>query len=75
MESEAQRAAQYFRAAAEGLPAADRKAMVAAEIMRGIYSRLLERMRRDGFRVFDRRYRLSRAIKAAIVAREIWRCR
>lgn len=75
MESEAQRAAQYFRAAAGGLPAADRKAMVAAEIMRGIYSRLLERMRRDGFRVFDRRYRLSRAIKAAIVAREIWRCR
>jgi phytoene synthase len=75
MESQAQRAAEFFRAAADGLPRGDRKAMVAAEIMRGIYSRLLERMRGDGFRVFDRRYRLSRAAKVAIVAREMWRCR
>jgi phytoene synthase len=75
MEFEAERAAGYFRAAEEGLPAEERKVMVAAEIMRGIYSRLLEKMRRDGFRVFDRRYRLSRAGKMAIVAREMWRCR
>lgn len=75
MHFQAERAAEFFRAAAEGLPREDRKAMVAAEIMRGIYSRLLERMRADGFRVFDRRYRLSRAAKMAIIAREIWRCR
>ncbi len=75
MEFEARRAGAYFRAAAEGLPIAERKTMIAAEIMRGIYSRLLEKMRRDGFRVFDRRYRLSRASKVAIVAREMWRCR
>ena len=49
--------------------------MVAAEIMRGIYARLLEKMRRDRFRVFGPRYRLSRAQKLAIVAREMWRCR
>ncbi len=75
MEFQAQRAAEFFRAAADGLPTAERKAMVAAEIMRGIYSRLLAKMRDDGFRVFDRRYRLSRAVKMAIVAREMWRCR
>lgn len=75
MEFQARRAEGFYRAAEQGLPAADRKAMVAAEIMRGIYSRLLDRMRRDGFQVFDRRYRLSRAAKMAVVAREMWRCR
>jgi hypothetical protein len=32
-------------------------------------------MHGDGFRVLDRRYRLNRATKLAIVAREMWRCR
>lgn len=75
MEFEAQRATDFFQRAAMKLPMTERKTMIAAEIMRGIYSRLLEKMRRDGFQVFDRRYRISRAGKMAIVAREMWRCR
>lgn len=69
MALQAERADRFFREAAEGLPAADRKAMAAAEIMRGIYQTLLDKMRKDGFRVFDRRYRLSKARKMAIFSR------
>jgi phytoene synthase len=72
---QAQRATEFYRATERELPPADRKAMVATEIMRGIYWRLLVKMHGDGFRVLDRRYRLNRATKLAIVAREMWRCR
>ena len=51
----------FFRAAAGALPATDRPSMVSAELMGGIYHRILRRMRADGFRVFERRYRLSKA--------------
>ncbi len=60
MEFEAARARDFFTRARAALPAADRRTMVAAEIMRGVYSRLLEKMSRDGFHVLTRRYRLSR---------------
>jgi len=42
--------------------------MAAAEIMRTVYRRLLEQMRRDGFRVFDRRYSLARLEKLRAIA-------
>jgi phytoene/squalene synthetase len=45
----------------------DRSALAAARIMQEIYQLLLTRMRRDGFRVFDRRYRVSRGRKLAIL--------
>ena len=73
MESAAQRALSYFRAAAAGLPRAERRTMIAAEIMRSIYSTLLAKMRRGGFRVFDRRYRLTRWTKASLVAWQLAR--
>ena len=57
--------------AAVRVPARDRSALRAAEIMRAIYATLLARMRRDGFRVFDRRYRIPRAGKLLIAAR-VW---
>jgi phytoene synthase len=41
--------------------------MVAAEIMRAIYSRLLERMEGDGFHVFGHRYSLSRWHKILLI--------
>ncbi len=75
MDFQAQRALDFYRAAATGLPEAERKTMVAAEIMRAIYSRLLEKMQRDRFHVFGHRYRLTRPHKLALVAREMWRCR
>lgn len=67
MRFEAERARGFYARAIALRPAPDRRALVAAEIMRTIYSRLLERMERDGFRVFDRRYRLGRLAKTAAI--------
>ena len=75
MDFQAQRARDFYRAAATGLPDTERKTMVAAEIMRAIYSRLLEKMERARFQIFGHRYRLTRPHKLALVAREMWRCR
>jgi phytoene synthase len=60
MEFEAERARTLYASAREALPQVDRRSMVAAEIMRSVYSRLLKKMQRDGFHVISRRYRLNR---------------
>ena len=67
MAFEAARAEEFFAKAVAALSREDRRSMAAAEIMRRIYHRLLQRMKRDGFRVFDRRYRLRRAEKLGII--------
>ncbi len=67
MEFEADRAAGFYEAARRCLPPAERRTMVAAEIMAAIYGRLLTMMRRDGFRVFGRRYSVPKWRKAAII--------
>jgi phytoene synthase len=69
MEFEGSRTEGFFVAASQAFPAEDEPRLVAAETMRTIYGRLLEKMRRDGFRVLERRYRLGRLEKAAILAR------
>jgi len=68
---EADRAEEFFREAAAALPMADRSALAPARIMAEIYHRLLTHMRQDGFRVFDQRYRISKARKLAILARHL----
>ncbi len=73
MRFETQRARGFYSRAIALLPAEDRRALVAAEIMRTIYSRLLGRMERGGFDVFARRYRLSRLAKLAAIASTIVR--
>jgi len=69
MRFEAERARSLYAAALAALPAGDRRSLVAAEIMRRVYTRLLDKMERDGFRVLDRRYRLTRWEKAWCVLR------
>ena len=69
MQFEAQRAREFYRRAEQALPSIDRRSMTAAEIMRCVYQRLLTRMERDGFRVFEKRYRLGRLEKLACIAR------
>jgi phytoene synthase len=69
MDFEAERAAGFYRAAVAARPGPDRKALVAAEIMRAVYSRLLEKMRLDRWRVFDRRYSLGKVAKLWLVLR------
>jgi len=53
------------------LPARDRAALVPASIMEDTYHTLLGKMKRDGFRVFDRRYHLSKARKLAIFSKHL----
>ena len=70
MNFEADRAEELLSKATELLPSGDRRALVAAEVMREIYHSLLTKMRRDHFRVFDRRYRLSKLQKMSILLKK-----
>ena len=59
------------QAVARQLPVADRRALIAAEIMRGVYHRILERIEASGYRVFGRRISVAPAYRLAI-ATGIW---
>lgn len=63
MRFEGARATQLFAETSRLLPITDQRPLMAAEIMRSLYQRLLEKMEEDGFRVFDRHYGLSKARK------------
>lgn len=63
MRLETARARSLFAAARHAFPAEDAYALKPAELMRAIYERILSRMEADNFRVFERRYRLSRVEK------------
>lgn len=71
MEFEAGRAEGYFREAAAVLPAADRRALAPARIMAEIYGSLLETMKQDGFRVLQKRYRVSTLRKLTILSKHL----
>ncbi|HKY72871.1 MAG TPA: presqualene diphosphate synthase HpnD [Nitrospira sp.] len=68
---EVQRARTYYakaQAALASLPKRDRRALTVAEIMRAVYSRLLERIERPDYRVFGPRVRLSTSHRLALAA-------
>lgn len=66
----AQRARNYYQLARRTLPAADRRAMVAAEMMGSVYWRLLLKLERQDFDVFTPQpVRLSRPHKLALILR------
>jgi phytoene synthase len=67
MRFEAARARGLFMEARRALPADDAVALRPAEIMRAIYEKILSRMEADGFRVFQKRYRLSKAEKLLLL--------
>ncbi len=71
MAFQADRATELFAEAGRLLPASDRRALRPAGIMHSIYSKLLGKMRADSFRVFDRRYQLSKPRMLAILARHM----
>ena len=73
MNHQARRAETLFREAAELLPKTDHRALLAPRVMARIYSRLLNKMKRDHFHVFTRRYSLSKPTKAALLLRETLR--
>lgn len=73
MEFEAARAEKFFADAAGFLPQEDRRSMVAAEIMGSVYRGLLKRMKADGFRVFEKEYRLTGIEKGSRIAAQFFR--
>ncbi|HCI92304.1 MAG TPA: hypothetical protein DHV60_07130 [Verrucomicrobiales bacterium] len=67
MAYQADRAEALYQEAIDCLHQEDAKALKAAEAMRKIYQTLLKKIKADGFRVFDKRYRLSKTRKSAIL--------
>ena len=68
MQLQVGRARAFYSSALQALPDSERRVMVAAEIMRAVYGRLLEDMEKDGFQVWRRTYRLGRARKVWLMA-------
>lgn len=62
------RAFSFYRVAEDTLAESDVRVMASAEIMRVIYFELLERMRGDGFRVWEEDYRLGNFRKLWLLA-------
>jgi 15-cis-phytoene synthase len=72
--SVAGRARYFYRLARETLPARDRRAMVAAELMGSVYWRLLRKLERQRFDVFGPDLtRLNKGQKALLILRSWWR--
>ena len=71
MNYEAERAEHFFKEAEDALPASDRRSLVAARVMGEIYQLLLQKMRTDQFRVFEKRYEISKARKLAILSKHL----
>jgi 15-cis-phytoene synthase len=68
---EAGRARDYYRRARAAMPAHDRGALLAAEIMAAIYRALLRQIERTGYDVLSRRVRVSRR-RQLIIALGTW---
>jgi 15-cis-phytoene synthase len=72
--SVAQRARHFYRMARETLPAADRRSMVAAELMGTVYWRLLRKLERQRFDVFGPKItRLNKGQKLLLILRTWYR--
>ena len=63
MEYQAARAESYFAAALQHRTPEDRPNLIAAEVMRAVYWKILKNLQKDRFRVFQRSYRLSKLTK------------
>ena len=68
---ECARAGDYYHNAERELPRADRRRMVAARIMAGIYHAILDRIEMSGYDVFHRTIRVPRP-RRAIIAATLW---
>ncbi len=73
MEYECGRTRELYRLASDSLPASDRRRLVAAEIMGGIYFGILERIEAAGYDVFSSRIRVPRP-ERLLIALRIWAC-
>jgi phytoene synthase len=65
------RAGEFYEKSERELPLADRRRMVAARIMAGIYHAILERIERSGYQVFGEKIRVPRP-RRAVIAATLW---
>jgi phytoene synthase len=68
---ECQRAREFYAAAAQAMPHAESRKLVAAEIMGGIYFEILQRVERRDYDVFTERVRVPK-LQRARIALQIW---
>lgn len=73
MRFEAKRAERFFEKAVETLTPRERKKVLPAEMMAAIYHRLLQRLVKENFPVYEKKVSLSRCEKAGLVARTLVR--
>ncbi len=66
MKFQARRAQGYYAKAQVTIPPEDRKVLLVAEIMRGVYGRILSGIAKDPARIFQERVRVSSPLKAMI---------
>jgi 15-cis-phytoene synthase len=70
---ECRRAREFYQRAIDARPAADRRRLVAAEIMRAVYFETLMRIERSGHDVFTARARVPKPRQALIAVRQwLW---
>jgi phytoene synthase len=63
---ECQRARHFYSVAAQVMPVAESRKLIAAEIMGGIYFEILQRIERRGYDVFTERVRVPKFVRARI---------
>jgi phytoene synthase len=68
---ECRRARHFFSVAAQAMPVAESRKLIAAEIMGGIYFEILQRIERRGYDVFRERVRVPKFVRARI-ALQTW---
>lgn len=71
LEYECGRAREFYQKADRELPRADRRRMVAARIMAGIYHAILDRIEQSGYEVFAGKVRVPRP-RRAVIAATLW---
>lgn len=69
----AARAEGYYKQAREAMPAGDVSALAPARVMMEIYDELLMILRKDRFRVLDRRHKVPKMRQLAILAKQFMR--
>ncbi len=70
MAFECERAHAFYQRALDARPDEDRRLLVAAEIMRAVYSETLRRIERNGYNVFAGRTRVPKPLQALIALRQ-----
>lgn len=71
MDYQAERAERFYQEAAALISPVDQSALKPARVMGEIYHHLLITMRADHFRVFEKRYRVSKMHKLSILAKHL----